>query len=78
VVGEPTLQVVGAVSGEDCSSGEIVGGVLLHGEYLPLCIWAVASRLFKRFWIAPTLLDKRRAPCLVVYYPCPLDTYIIP
>lgn len=79
VMGEPTLQVIGAVGGEDFSRSEIVGGVLLHGVYLPLCIlgrWQVA--LFKRFRIAPTLFDKRRAPCLVVYYPFPLDNTIIP
>ncbi len=32
---KPTLQMVGAVSGEDFSRGKIVGGVLLHGVYLP-------------------------------------------
>lgn len=69
---EPTFQTVGAVGGENFSRGKIVGGVFLHGVYLPLCIqWAVASRPFKRFRISPTLFGKRRAPCLVVYCPCP-------
>ena len=37
VVREPTFQSVGAVGGKDFSRGKIVGGVLLHGVYLPLC-----------------------------------------
>jgi hypothetical protein len=42
VVGEPTLQVVGTIGGENFASGEIVSDVLLHGVYLPFYVFMEA------------------------------------